>query len=345
MSMKQKIKLTILQEQVLSHYKTTNICSTTELRRIIAILLVDQRAEPELILNLTNYNKKYAFELRKKYLKKGIVAIKDRPKKEPNALLTKNQRNEVIKTITTSSPRIFGYNEDYWNPYMLATVIREQYNVKYKSKTSLHLFFKEAKFTYHKPDKQYKNRNQQDIIDWCKNNKPIVEEALADEKNVVLVEDEMMLSTQTTTQKIWFPQGEFPKIDVSSKRAIRCVYGFLNVKSGKEHAFKTLRANSKESCNVLDKIGNIYKDKKIFLIWDNASWHKSEEIKNFLRTTKHSFHLINFPPYAPELNPQEHVWKAGRAQVTHNNFISDIDKASNQFLHYLNNTVFDYKFL
>ena len=343
--MKQKIKLTTAQEQVLAHYKTIKECSTTELRRIIAILLVDQKTAPALILSLTNYNQKYAFELRKKYLKNGIAAIKDRPKKAPNALLTKNQRNEVIKILTTSSPRIFGYDSDYWAPYMLATIIKEQYNVQYKSKTSIHLFFKEAKFTYHKPDKQYKNRNQQVIVDWRKNNKSIIEEALNDEKNVVLVEDEMMLSTQTTTQAIWLPAGEYPKIDVSSKREIRCIYGFLNVKTGKEHAFKTLRANSEESCKVLEKIGNIYKDKKIFLIWDNASWHKSEEVKNFLRTTKHSFYLINFPPYAPELNPQEHVWKTGRSQVTHNNFIADIDKASNQFLHYLNNTIFDYKFL
>lgn len=81
------------------------------------------------------------------------------------------------------------------------------------------------------------------------------------------------------------------------------------------------------------------------LIWDNASWHKSEQIKAFLRNTQHSFHLIQFPPYAPELNPQEHVWKAGRTNVTHNTFIENIDKATDQFLNYLNETFFEYKFI
>jgi len=260
-------------------------------------------------------------------------------------LLTEGQRKEIVKTITTSSPRSFGYDEDYWTTYILGALIKEQYNVFYKSKTSLYLFFKEAKFTYHKPDKQYKNRNQETIDNWLTHNKSKIQEALNDENTVVLVEDEMMLSTQTTTQKIWLPLGEFPKIDVSSKRQNRCIYGFLNIKTGHEHAFKTLRANSEESCGVLEKIGSLYKNQKILLIWDNASWHKSEKIKEFLQKTKHSFHLIQFPPYAPDLNPQEHVWKAGRSHVSHNEFIENIDQATNRFVKYLNDSFFEYKFL
>ncbi len=95
----------------------------------------------------------------------------------------------------------------------------------------------------------------------------------------------MILSTQATTQKIWLPRGEFPKIDVSSKCQNRCIYGFLNVKTGCEHAFKSLGANSEESCLTLEKIGNKYKNKKIVLIWDSASWHKSAKIKEFLSNT------------------------------------------------------------
>lgn len=34
---------------------------------------------------------------------------------------------------------------------------------------------------------------------------------------------------------------------------------------------------------------------------------------------------IFFPKYSPDQNPQEHVWKTGREQVTHNNFIPKIN--------------------
>ena len=46
------------------------------------------------------------------------------------------------------------------------------------------------------------------------------------------------------------------------------------------------------------------------MIWDNATIHRSDEVKAFLANgwaTK--IHLENFPAYAPELNPDEGVWQ------------------------------------
>lgn len=46
-----------------------------------------------------------------------------------------------------------------------------------------------------------------------------------------------------------------------------------------------------------------------------------------------------------ELNPQEHVWKEGRNKVTNNKFIENIDKATDEFVDYLNTTRFNYSLL
>ena len=338
-------KLNSEQIKELNNFKREKKRSATEAMRVLAILLINSNAYSELIKEFTEYDRKYASNLQRKYLKRGTNALKDREGKRPRALLTKGQRQEIIRTITTTTPKIFGIDEDYWTTAILGALIKEQYGVQYKSRTPLSILFKNAQFTYHKPDKQYRSRNQQAIDQWAKKNTPIIKDALATPKTVVLVADEMMLSTQTTTQKIWLPKGDFPKIDVSSNRKIRCIYGALNIKSGREHAFKNRGANSEASCDFLNQLGNLYKGYKIVLIWDNASWHKSSAIKSFLTITKHNFHLINFPPYAPELNPQEHVWKHGRSHVTHNAFIDNIDKATDQFIQFLNNEHFDYKFL
>ncbi len=137
-----------------------------------------------------------------------------------------------------------------------------------------------------------------------------------------------------------------PVLDpTSSNRQLRCIYGFLNLSNGKEHAFKAIGANSDETCKVLNSIGNEYKNYKIVIIWDNAIWHKSSKIKSFLAETKHKFHLIQFPPCAPDLNPQEHVWKSGRSNVSRNRFIDNIDIATDEFVGFLNEQIFDYKFL
>jgi transposase len=171
----------------------------------------------------------------------------------------------------------------------------------------------------------------------------VVEKCIEDPNVVLLTEDEMILTTNTTFQKIWLPVGESPKIDISNNRKRRGIYGFLNAKTGQENAFKTEYVNSKETVKVLDEIGKVYPNKNIVILWDNAKWHNSKEVKGFLSTTTHKIHLIHLPPYAPELNPQEHVWKAGRANVTHNKFIENIDSATDGFVAYLNNSIFKYE--
>jgi hypothetical protein len=82
---------------------------------------------------------------------------------------------------------------------------------------------------------------------------PVLQEHLAGKNTVVLTGDEIVLSTQTTFQKIWLPLVSYPKVDISNKRANRSSYGFLNVKTGAEHAFKTEYQNSEITCKVLDQ--------------------------------------------------------------------------------------------
>lgn len=315
-----------------------------ETKRAQAILLLCSGANECLISSLTGLEKKYVFKLRKKYLDKGLAGLKTK-KRKTKPLLTKNQIKAVVKTLKTRRPSDFGINADFWTTAILAQLIEEHYGVRYSSKTSYYVLFREAKFSYHKPGTQYKDRNQAHVDEWKKEVKETLKEFDFKKDAVLLVEDEMILTTQTTSQKVWLPQGEFPRVEVSTDRKRRCIYGFLNIFSGEEHAFKTEGANSESTCKVLNKIGKLYPKQKIVIIWDNASWHKSKEVRKFLSETKHRSHLINFPPYAPDENPQEHVWKAGREYESHNRFMGNIDKMTDRFVDYLNNTIFDYKFL
>jgi transposase len=49
---------------------------------------------------------------------------------------------------------------------------------------------------------------------------------------------------------------------------------------------------------------NLKKDQVI--IWDNASFHKSDKVKKMLEDA--GYRLIFLPPYSPDLNPIEHFW-------------------------------------
>lgn len=313
-------------------------------RRAQAIMLINENSNEITIKAITGFSKNAASKLRKKYQEKGLPGILAKDRK-PRLLLTKTQLAEVQKIVQSHLPNEYGINADFWSTSILAEFILQQYNVKYKSKTSYYLIFKKAAFTYHKPDKQYHNRKQEVIDKWYKETAPLIKQEIEMPEQVVLAEDEMILTTQTTTQKVWLPVGKSIKIEASNKREKRCIYGFINVKTGHEHAFKTDYTNSLTTCNVLKELLKIYPNQKIVIIWDNASWHKSSTVRDFLTKHPGKFHFFAFPPYYPDENPQEHVWKAGRAKVTHNVFIDKIDKTTDQFVEYLNQSKFEYKFL
>jgi transposase len=337
-------KLTTIQKQELQAVINYSKSSGREVRRAQAVLLLDQEMEIEAIIALTNYSRRQIFDLRKNYLNKGITVIHDGKKGKPKQLLTKKQLDEIIKTVKEKTPKEYGYDSNFWTTAILGDFIDSQYKIKYQSKTSIYLIFREAKFTFHKPDRLYQARNEEEVRKWKKKAKIKVKKALSEKNTIVLTADEMSLSTQTTIQKVWLPQGEYPHIEVATKRASRSIYGFLNIKNGKEHAFKTKWQNMYITYEVLGELRKVYPTQKLFLVWDKAPWHKGSKARQFIKEDG-NIETFDFPRAAPDENPQEHVWKNGRSKITHNKFIDNIDKATDDFVNYLNNTTFNYSFL
>lgn len=61
--------------------------------------------------------------------------------------------------------------------------------------------------------------------------------------------------------------------------------------------------------------------RKIFLIIDNGPCHwLDDDGKQWLRNNRRRIELHRLPPYSPEFNPVEGIWKATRKLTTHNRF-------------------------
>lgn len=218
-------KLTNQNKLDLSSFIKENGRTAEELKRAQAVLMLTEGMSELIILTMTGLKRTTAVKIRKLFLKTGISALKSKRKdKKSKGLLTKNQRAEIKEMLHSKTPRDYGWNWDYWVPSILAQLILELYGVKYKSKTSMYVIFKQSKFTYHKPEKIYKKRDQAAIDKWKIENAPIVQAALKDPETIILVEDEMIITSQTTLQKIWLPEGEQPSIECSNVRKRRSIY-------------------------------------------------------------------------------------------------------------------------
>ena len=144
---------------------------------------------------------------------------------------------------------------------------------KYKSKTSHYLLFYEAKLiairpqAWHKPGRVYEKANPTQRATWEKVTKPILEQHRQESNTVILCEDEMVLTSSNTRQKVWLPKGQYPPVlETNSTRKRKSFYGFLNLKTGAEHAFITDWQNMYITVEVLTKIRRIYPTEKLIIV-------------------------------------------------------------------------------
>ena len=70
----------------------------------------------------------------------------------------------------------------------------------------------------------------------------------------------------------------------------------------------------------LDEVAQRHANEFILMVMDQAGWHMATELVVPL-----NMRLIFLPPYSPELNPAEHLWKAIRQDCFANHVFTDLD--------------------
>jgi len=65
--------------------------------------------------------------------------------------------------------------------------------------------------------------------------------------------------------------------------------------------------------------------KKMIVLLDNGKYHHARALRPFLQKHRSKLSLEFLPPYSPELNPIERVWKLIRKLCTHDTYFSELD--------------------
>lgn len=71
-------------------------------------------------------------------------------------------------------------------------------------------------------------------------------------------------------------------------------------------------------------------ENKILLVLDNARYHHAKKLKDYIESIKDRLELFFLPPYSPEINAIEMLWKKTRRAVTHNKYFSSLKEMSNE---------------
>ena len=125
---------------------------------------------------------------------------------------------------------------------------------------------------------------------------------------------------------MWAPVGLQPKILFSPNNQKLGYFGAVNPSTGELFTQIAYPFNS-ETCEQFfhSFLESKRKDgRKIVLVLDNASWHK-RAAKNLMEEFPETFEALYLPPYSPDLNPIERVWRITRRKCTHNKHFESLD--------------------
>jgi len=121
-------------------------------------------------------------------------------------------------------------------------------------------------------------------------------------------------------------------------------YGTLNLQTGQEVVSKEATMNSEATARHLEKVLATYPGTSPLLLWDRASRHGGPLVRAVLEANPR-LEVMRFPTAAPDLNPQEMVWKATRAAISRNHDEQLLASLADQFEQHLVSTSFSYSLL
>lgn len=161
---------------------------------------------------------------------------------------------------------------------------------------------------------------------------------------MILAEDEAKVYLQASTMAVWAPRGQAFTVRSDPSRAHANFYGTLNLKSGHEIVTRAETMNAEASALHVQALLDAHPQVNILLLWDRAPYHRGAAIRA-LRQANPRLEILEFPTAAPDLNPQEHVWRDTRRKVCHNHTERRLPGLAQRFEHHLTTTTFRSSFL
>lgn len=153
--------------------------------------------------------------------------------------------------------------------------------------------------------------------------------------------DEFSVNIQTDISHVWVKKGTRLRVPTHTKGGKVNVIGALNNKTGKVFTSLCEKINRFSFLKFLKKLLGYYD--KVFLIIDNASWHRAKIVKEFVKKNRHRLTIEYFPPYSPEYNPAEPCWKSIKKDLLTSRLFLSVAGMGDQIKEYFKRRFFNYK--
>jgi len=216
---------------------------------------------------------------------------------------------------------------------MIADQIKLRFRVDYNPNYVSHLL-KGLGFSFQKARFTSEHLNDHEAIIWLEETWPEILRLAREKQAGIFFEDEEAFAQWGSLNYTWAPIGVQPTVKTSGIRKAYRVFGLLDCFRGKlYHRGLEGKFNSATYIDFLNWMLSEVEG-QIILIQDNAPYHTSGQLQDFFRAHADRLTVYQLPPYSPELNPIEKLWKKVKKEATHLRYfpqfadlVTEVDKA------------------
>jgi len=262
---------------------------------------------------------------------------------EHAAKLTKEQKEE-IKKVLDKKPSAYGLPKEFWDVPQLKKYVYARFGAVYETDRSYHFLLEFGNLSFKVPDKFNVRRNEQKI---AVRMEQIYEEVLPfmeDPQWEVFCSDETRMQLEEITRRTGIKKGEKTVLKGERSDDYQNYLGFLNQKTFQCHIVEIAWGRLEEIIRATGEFIKLYPNKKICIVWDNATCHKGILMRKALAKggLLERVHLVNLPPYAPDHNPIEHVWNTTKDKLANKQDYTFL-QTKQRFMTLTNNQFFPYQ--
>lgn len=134
-----------------------------------------------------------------------------------------------------------------------------------------------------------------------------------------MFQDEARFGRMVRIKRCWAPTPLRPVVDNGYERQFTYVYGAISPQNGELDWKICDKMNTAHMNEFLAQVSAAHPKELIIMIWDGASSHRAKEL-----ALPHNIRCVRLPAYAPELNPQEHIWDELREKEFPNRVFDDM---------------------
>lgn len=287
---------------------------TLEAMRERAVRRVQEGESPEIVAQIFGIGRTAMYRWLAQYRQGGWGALKAKPVPGRPPKLDARKLRWVYDTVTQKNPLQLKFEFALWTREMVAALIRDRFKIRL-SAASVGRLLAQLGITCQKPLHRALERDEALVQKWLKKEYPQIRIKAAAQGAEIYFGDAAHMRSDHHAGRTWGKKGETPIVEVTGARHGMSLISAITSKGHMRFMIKDKGGvNSDVFIEFLKRL-LVGTTRPIFLIVDRGPAHIAKKTKAFVETLGGKLKLFYLPPYSPDRNPDELVWKHLKADT------------------------------